>query len=265
MSLELKTIKRELGAFEINYQEVHKELEQEIQIYKTMIVTDENLPLAKENKAKLNKLAKALSDWRISEKKKFMQPFEEVETQIKELDNMIKAASKNIDDQVKAYEERDKTEKLKKIKEIWFGKQFTIIEFSQIWNDKWFNKGYTLAKIEEEMNDKINTINNDLATIKSLIKSKTAALEVQSEYLRFLDLNLAVSNYNKREETKQKIEKASQDQIVQETTNNVEAAEVVEDDSNKIYTLSFRIKTTKDKIKKLDEFLHQEDIYFETI
>lgn len=251
MSLELKTIKRELGAFQINYEEVKQELANEISIYQTMIVTDDNLPVAKENKAKLNKLAKAISDWRISEKKRFMQPFDEVEKQIKELDSMIKTAVSNIDNQVKVYEEKDKTEKLKKIKEIWFAKQFNIIEFSQVWNDKWFNKGYTLAKIEEEMDATILKIHSDFATIDSLIPKKNVALEVKSEYLKYLDLNIALQNYRQREESKKK--------VASTTPNNLE------DDEEAIFNICFKVKTTKEKIKKLDDFLHQECIYFETI
>ena len=69
---------------------------------------ENNIDIAIKDRALLNKSAKALNSKRIELEKKFMEPFENFKSIIKETTDLIQEASSNIDSIVKAVEEKEK-------------------------------------------------------------------------------------------------------------------------------------------------------------
>ncbi len=259
MSLELKTIKEEIGVFEINYEELKKELSNEIAIYKNMIVSSETLGSAKEVKAKLNKLNKAINDWRIQKEKDFMKPFNEVKTQIRELNDMIAEAYNNINLQIKEFDEKEKKEKKEQIENIWNKKVNDTFPFilEEVFVDKWLNKTCNLATIEKEIDEIINTTYADY----SFISNNFSLIEPLVKY--YYSIN--GRNLQQAIEQAQAQLKAIQ---VEDTQTEKQENQSIEksDNEEQTYTLTFKVvNVSRQKISKLDAFLKQENIQFELL
>lgn len=148
-----------------NYEEMRTELATKLNEYRGLVYTDDKITEAKADKAYLNKVSKALSDERIRVEKEFKKPLEVFSSQIKELCGMISTVVKEIDTQVKGYEEKEKAEKLEKIKEL-FGKyEWKGFPFEGICNPAWLNKTTSLKAIEQSMQEASAQIVSDLTYI----------------------------------------------------------------------------------------------------
>lgn len=97
-----------------NFDELKAELTEKVHLYETLVYTDEQIKEAKEDRASLNRLKKALNDERISREKEYMVPFNEFKSKVAELVGIIDKASSTVDTQVKAYEEKQKADKKEK-------------------------------------------------------------------------------------------------------------------------------------------------------
>ena len=79
-----------------NYDTLKEELTAALADYQNRIYTEDTVAEAKTDRAKLNKLKKALSDERIERKKEFNKPFEAFEEQIKELCGIIDSVTSGL-------------------------------------------------------------------------------------------------------------------------------------------------------------------------
>ena len=177
---------------EWNYDEVKAYVVESVAKYEGMIVQDDEIPFAKEKRAELNKLAKALDDARKAQKKQAMQQFTIFEGEIKEVTAIITNASKAIDVQVKDYEERCKAAKLEEI-QAYFSQQALPAEwltFDHISNAQWLNASFSMSKIKTEIGDELERIANDLDVIRALPEY---AFEAEEYYSKFADQNTALA------------------------------------------------------------------------
>lgn len=178
-----------------NYEELKQEITAKTSDYLNLVYTDDQIQLAKKDRATLNKFVKALSDERIKIKKECLKPYEDFEAKIKELDAIVSKAIKNIDDQVKAAEEQKKAEKFKQIKKYWFdlleaNKIPEGICFKHLFEEKMLNASVTIPAACKEMDSKLAQIEQDLATLRNLPEFAFEAVDV---YLNTLNLSMAVN------------------------------------------------------------------------
>lgn len=267
MSLELKVLDRQEGKIIINYDEMKKQLALELNKYKGLVFSEEQITEAKKTRASLNKVATAIDNRRKEEKKTFMLGFEKFEEQTKELTKMVKNVSDEIDIQIKTFEDNEKQEKEVQIQEIWLDLGYERIELKQIWNEKWLNKGFTLKEIREEIENKIKEVEEDLNSIAFLCSDdKEKATTIQTKYLIHLDKGRAISEYQQEELAKQKI---------QEKQEEVEELKVIETKqkeklvSNKplreVYELSFKVYGTAIELQTLSKFLKDNGYKYERL
>ncbi|MEI5991405.1 hypothetical protein A5881_002940 [Enterococcus termitis] len=118
--------------------------------YSTLVFTDDNIPEAKEAKAKLNGISKLLDDQRKEVKKKYSKPLTDFESKINGLRDRIQDVSDDINLGVSKYEEKQKQLREEKIKQ-------TIDEMAPNYDidvaaveikPAWLNKGSFTAKGE---------------------------------------------------------------------------------------------------------------------
>ena len=102
-----------------NFEELKAEITAAAQEYETSVYTDDTIKAAKADRAKLNKFVDALEGKRTEIRKKLLEPDELFGQQVKELTGIVQRAIKNIDGQVKDYEERQRKEKLDKVREFY--------------------------------------------------------------------------------------------------------------------------------------------------
>ena len=92
-------------SLDFNFEEVKDWLAENLTAYRSMVVTEDALGAAKADKAKIRKISSAISEQRIAVKKRYLEPYNSFEAKMKELSAMCDEAAKNIDTQVKAFEE----------------------------------------------------------------------------------------------------------------------------------------------------------------
>lgn len=178
-----------------NYEELRNELTEKVSMYETLVYTDEQIKEAKEDKANLNKLKKALNDERIALEKKYMQPFETFKAQVNDIIRIIDKPIAVIDKQVKEFEQKEKDEKLEAIKELFASVGFQpFVNLEMIFDNKWLNKTFSMKKIEDAMKERMFQIGNDVKTLNDLPEFGFEALEI---YKTTLDINRALAEGRK--------------------------------------------------------------------
>lgn len=189
-----------------NYEELRAELLQKVSVYETMVYTEDQIKVAKTDRAALNRLKKALNDERIRQEKEYMQPFNTFKAQVGELVKIIDKSVAVVDKQVKGFEEQQKAEKLKAVEKYWYSvlaadKVPESVSFKQILDDKWLNASVSMKSIQETIDGKLEQIAKDLAVIDSL---PSYAFEARECYTDTLDLAKAVSEAHRLQEQAEK-------------------------------------------------------------
>lgn len=128
--------------------------------YHGWIVTENDIEIAKAERAKLNKLEKKISAERKRIQKEANADIEMLINSLKTYEKEVKEISAFIGNQLEEYEEKVREEKRfeikKKINNI-FVKKADLRNFVE-WNDKWLNKTFTMKKIEEEIMEQYEKI-----------------------------------------------------------------------------------------------------------
>ncbi|MBQ8167140.1 MAG: DUF1351 domain-containing protein [Lachnospiraceae bacterium] len=156
-----------------DFETLKSQFEEKLSVYKNMVYTDDSIRSAKDDKAYLNKVKKALEDKRKAYKAECMAPYEAVEPKIKELVNMVEEQRLLIDETVKDYENRKKAEKEKNVKAFYDKKAFALGEYGEklyekLLDPKWLNASTGKKQYEEGVITAINKAANDIAEIKAM-------------------------------------------------------------------------------------------------
>ena len=156
--------------------------------YRGWIVTEDEIKFAAEERTKLNKLEKILSEERKRIQKEANTDIEKFMEKLKIAEKEAKALSNNISEQIKDFEEKEyqkKLEKIGEIKEQIFSENKLLEQWFTV-NEKWKNKTMTFKKIEEEIkeqfeywNKRYNFIISQLTAINEEIENKISFEDVQ--------------------------------------------------------------------------------------
>lgn len=234
--MEFKIIKPETGDFvkaiEWNHEEIKAEITEKVAFYNSLVYTDDQIKEAKADRAELNKFVKALEDKRKEIKAQCLAPYDSFEKQLKEIVAIVQEPIKVIDAQVKAYEAKQKEDKLNSIKEYFETKEFHGIAFEKVFEEKWLNATTSFKAITESIDKTAQMIEVDLKVIEDFGEYKFEALTV---YKNTLDLRSAIAETKRlsqlaAEKAKYEAEKALEEEKVEEVTSEPEpeAAEVEE-------------------------------------
>lgn len=156
-----------------NYDELKTFLSEALQEYKTLVVTEDGISEAKAKRAKINKLADNINDYRISVSKQLLKQYnDDFKPKCDELVGMCKEASGNIDVQVKAFEQREADAKIARLREVYDASDgLTEKEFcpwEAVYNAKWRNKGYSEDDAKGEIANALLKTCEDIETIRAL-------------------------------------------------------------------------------------------------
>ncbi len=235
--MELKIISPLEGDFvkeiQWNNEELKAEIAEKMRDYTGLVFTEDTIKDAKKDRAVLNKLRTAFEDERKRIKRQCMAPYEQFETQVKELIALIDEPIRLIDAQIKEVEEQKKAQKRKDIEELFGSIGFQLfVTLDKIWDDKWLNATVPLSRIEEQMKSRMYQIGEDIAVIQKLPEFSFEAMEV---YKKTMDLNKAIqegqrlADIQKRkvayeEEQRRKAEEEQRRRLEEENSRPVPAA-----------------------------------------
>lgn len=271
--MELKIYKGEpQEEIKWNNEELKAEIAEKVKDYKNLVYTDNQIKDAKSDRARLNKLVKALEDKRKEVMKECLQPYEKFERQIKEVIAIVNEPIALIDTQVKEYEELKRNEKYAEIEKMFEEKNiFDWLSLKAVFDEKWLKASKNISRVEVELDEIIAKIDSDIRTLQSL---KEFAFEAIEEYKHSLDISRAIAEgqrlaeiqrrkeeAKKEEEARKAEEQAKQEQAEIEKELPFNEPEVVQIENQQeqeetpvIYTVSFKAKMTIEQSNALREF-----------
>lgn len=192
-----------------NYEDLKAELTEKVNVYTSLVYTDETIKDAKEDRANLNKLKKALNDERIRREKEYLVPFNEFKAKVNEIIAIIDKPIEVIDKQIKEFENAQKQNKLAEITKFFNETEHPEWLFVyMIQNEKWGNATTSMKSIQEEITSRIEQINKDLVTLSNLPEFGFEATEA---YKSSLDINKAISEAMRMAEVQKKKEEAKKE------------------------------------------------------
>lgn len=230
-----------LKHIEWNKEELLAAVRSKVALYEGIVYTEETVKLAKNDRAELNNLVKAIDERRKKVKEVINQPYAEFEKELKEITDLIKKQSAEIDEQVKAFETAEKEEKKAKIMEAYekaIGNLAEILPFSKVFDQRYLNKTCKLASAIAEVQKKIEQVKTDLETIESVCgKYKLNAKDV---YVRTLDMSKAMAEEKRLKDLEEKLEaeriqkeKAAEERRKAEEARKAEAERIRKEEEQK--------------------------------
>lgn len=216
-----------IKTIEWNYEELKKEIAEKVQHYANMVYTDEQIKVAKADRAKLRKFVEALESKRKEIKKQCLAPYENFEKQVKEIVAVVNEPILLIDGQVKNFEDRQREEKREEIKQYWLSTEIQIpipLTFEQIFDEKWLNASVKMSTVQAELETKLSKIANDLSILAQLPEFAFEATEV---YKSTFDLNTAISEGKRLSEIQKRKLEIEAERKAAETVSKTENVEEV--------------------------------------
>lgn len=152
-----------------NLEALKAELIPRLEKYNSLVVTEDNIKAAKDDKAQLNKLRKAIEEQRISIKKQYLEPYNVLEAQCKEVIALIDAPIQAIDKQIKVFAAAEEEQKYK-VLEAYFTSLNPPewVEIADLLNPKWRNKGLKIEALQAEMEQKLQGLMVDLGKLSAM-------------------------------------------------------------------------------------------------
>ena len=213
--MELKVNNYQLPeAISFNFEELKTGIQAKTEQYTKLVYTEDNIKTAKEDRADLNRLKKALNDERIRRQKDYMKPFDAFKKQIDEIIAIIDKPVLSIDAQIKEYEQIKQDEKRAAIEEMFNDMQFP--EFvkldEKIFDPRWLNATASMKSIEESL---LKTKEDIIRNCQTLAGLPTYSHEAVIYYQKTLDVTGALAKVRELteiEEAKKKmLQKAAED------------------------------------------------------
>ena len=271
------------ATLEFNFEDLKSALAERMELYRGLVVTEDGIKAAKQDRADLNKLREAIEAKRKEVKKACMAPYTEFEAKVKELVQLVDAPITAIDGQLKQYEEKrraDKRAEAAAIYEETVGELRSILPFDKLWRDEWYNTAWSMKKIREAIVAAEDKAASDLEVLSTVESEFSEA--VRLKYLEALDLNAALAERARLQERAAKLREYEEQRrrATEAEASNVpeaERAEAAAKDAERaeaapatgaeetIYLLRFECQLTRSQAAELATFLSARNIHFRRI
>lgn len=268
-----------------NLELLKKELTLKLEHYKTLVVTEDGIADAKKDRASLNKLKSAIDEQRKAIKKQYLEPYNVLEAQCKEVIALIDEPISMIDSQIKAFDDAEKNDKLMKLKTAFFKTSHPEwLTFDRILPQKWANKTEKVENLIETITNAVAKITAEHEGLKQMFGQNPTFSAIEMKFIESLDYAQTLEYAHKLEEARKLEEQrkaeemayaSEKPQIEQEEASaegNVitppQPQEAVTDDSEapeSNVTGMFRVTGTREQIKMLGRYMKENGIKFEII
>ena len=269
---------------DFNFEELKTQLASSLELYTGLVVTEDGIKSAKEDRAKLNKLREALETKRKEVKKECMAPYTDFEGKVKELVGLIDKPIAAIDAQLKTYEEQRRSDKRAAVKEIYdetIGTLYPLLPFDKLWRDEWYNTGVSMKKIREAIVAAEAKAASDLEVLATVESEFAEAVKIK--YLEHLDLNEALLERARLQERAKRLREYEEQRAKAQPINTVEPVRepvpgpIPQSDALKmepgggaaveetVYRLCFECMVTAAQAKELSDWLKARNIQFRRV
>ena len=252
------------STIEFNFEEQKAWLEERLQHYNNLVVTEDTIKEGKADRAKLNKLKEAIDTRRKEIKKEWLAPYTAFETKVKELIELINQPIKAIDVQLDTYEQARQEEKRHQIFEA-YGAAVpealaSIIPLERIFKPQWLNSTTKIKKVEEELAEIVKRTNTDMMLLDTVEEEYKAA--VRDEYIQTLDITRAMNKKASLQAASAAFQQREEDRAYMQPTPQPQAPEMAKNEANtnEIHLLRLELQLSKDQAAKLKTFLVENNI-----
>ena len=289
----MRTDTPELPAEIGNFEEVKAAISEALKEYSTdAIVTADSVKDAEKTRAHLRRVKDQVETYRKDAKAAYLEKFNKLESQCKELSGMIEQPISAIDTKIKDYEESENAKKLTEL-QLFFDSIGAPewLNLADVLNPKWKNKTATISKLRQEISEAVCKIEDDFAEIEKMYaqsplwtailekfrtskdKSQTLVYATQLERQHSEEQKRAEEIQRQREAEEAARAEAAQNAISEpEAPQAVTQPEIVQNVSPAAETAAprlirgkFLVEGTKEQIKALAAFLKSNGIRYEVI
>lgn len=260
-----------LPPVEWNFEEVRQWVKDGLARYEGLTYDDTQMTEAKRDRANLNKLVQAIDAKRREMKQLYLQPYEEFETQAKELTGMVKEQANKIDAQVKAFESFKKQEKRERIEAELYApmidKLAELVPYDRLHEPRWLNTTCSMGTVAEELGNKIDRIINGLASIDKLDMAPDLIEHTRDVFLNTFDLAAALADTDRLKKQREAVARCSPSETRQNDArerkaldgekipgviSNCSQGEMSGDGANEpAHVVDFRVRATNSQLKAL--------------
>lgn len=222
---------------EINIEEVDKFMESTKEKYSNIVVTEDGIKEAEKDRATLNKLEKGIAEVRKTIDKKAKEQIEPIINKLKIAEKETKELSNNLNEQIRAFEEKQWQEKLENINrliDLYFIENENIKQYLEF-NSSWRTKKYTLNKIEEEISSQKKNLLEKKEFIEKELEKANADIEFKIIFetvqhfmnLEYPEIIKGIDNKkNEIKTTEEKLKKQAEEKAkIQEEVTEIETIE----------------------------------------
>lgn len=255
-----------------NRDEFKAEVARLLESYQNVVYSDDQVDIMKKDRATLNAAKKAISDRRIEVKKALMAPYDQFESEVKEIVSDIEEVVSTIDTQVKRIEGERKQKKRDKLEAFYLEIASDLgpdITFERIFDQKWLNATVSFSKAVDEVKEAVDVIRFNLGVIDQM--GDEDRVSAKSAYLRTLDMPKAMAEMTRqrlireeearrKEEAAKRVETVKQEPPKQEVKPEVAEVPVAEpvvksQVEEKILFSSFTVYGTKSQLLALKQYM----------
>lgn len=158
--------------------------------YKGLVYTDDDITNARTDRAELNAIKNSISDSRIQVKKFVMAPYDQFESEVAEVTNLITEAVKPIDEAIKTHDENQKADKKKQLVAYFdsiIGNLAESVTFERVFDPKMVNASTSMKKAKEGIADGVQQIRTNIETINTVVSEPYRSFAV-ANYLQTMKL-----------------------------------------------------------------------------
>ena len=241
----------------------------------SLVCTEDTVQTVKAIRADLNREFSSLEDQRKEVKKAVFGPYERFNAVYKEcVSDAFKSADLALKGKIDAVEAEIKSRCESSLRdyfdEICSVEHIDFLKFEDVGIriDMASAKQKTPRKLREQISTFVSSVSNSV----NLISDMDFSEEIMVEFKRCLDAPKAIATVLDRhrrveEEAKHFAERSAtlraEDDAVQKVEEAAPLAPPVHDIDDKVYMCRFTVRATKDKLRKLKEFMNQEGIIYE--
>ena len=261
---EIRAEIKGLSQIEDNIKEVKDFAVKLNEYYSTIIFTEETLKEAKTEKANINKFKDKVADFRKKIVAEYNKPIELFEKTAKETEALLKETYANINLQVQKFEDQQKQEKEKDVKE-YYQEYAKSNNLEWITEEKYYqmaNINVTLSASMKSLMEQVKTFIDKILDDLKLISTQQNEIEILAEYKQTLNVSLAITTVSERmkrleEERKAKENVAEAQQQEERVVEKVQEVLKAPKEEEKTYSMTFKVWGTLEQLKGIKSYLEE--------
>lgn len=191
--MELQIQAQDLAPIQANLSELQGYVAAAVGKYKNIIYTDDQIKLAKNDRAALRHLKEDIETKRKALKAKWNEPYLRFEGELKQITALIDEPVSLIDGQIKDFEARRKEERREKLSSLFekANRLGLLVTFERVLEPQWLNASVSDGKASRALLDKMEQVHKDIAQLESVVSSANRTVCIE-HYLNSFNLADAI-------------------------------------------------------------------------